>query len=687
MSITFRVGKYIDPSGFGLAVVDIPDIDPEKNISLLDTSHIWEENVASAEQTIIKSEVDNGGHMPRMTITDFLVTNFVTTSTNDISEAPLWYRHRCRFYHYTYGETPGRQVYITDRDGQILKDLNYIVRVERISENVYITEVLTDFENNDYAIYKVKYNRCSRDGSSIYPGWEETLNAMPIFTEGAPFTHKFEYSIWGPDEGSLWAAVVPPVPTISQLVNSVGVSFEHSPTVVDTDVTNNVSQYASKVVVKYTLKASGPSLFTIQRNYTRDGSPSSDYLQSDISDTWAAAPHNFSIGTKITGLCGITLWVHGDNYLNTGDEAYFTAKKSYYYLMPKAYSSIYLKKPEHVTSSDDWYIRVKHGRFRRRMDSTGNVVPSGYPGSILWEYTVPEYNYQMWNLDWGPPYKESLNERVELLDRQTIQLQRTPLFIDPSSVLYDPNYPGFPPTGYLRVYVNGALISPAGVIDWDLNNGTAKLNQSLTHRDDITASYSYKEEFFDYTGFFGSGNIYPDNPPFPWFDLDLNPTPSHNYGMYASGVVAHIFLKPYMKSEYLVGSTYGPPVVVCSESLYHNTTGVPSGVLDFKLGTLSLGPHCKINDIKVTDVRVRGGGLSKLGISNLEEVKVVQPESEFFWDVGYFDGQAVPSNGTLVVRVPKRVLKSNGGRFEEDEVRQKVLKHLALGEYPIIEYV
>jgi len=113
---------------------------------------------------------------------------------------------------------------------------------------------------------------------------------------------------------------------------------------------------------------------------------------------------------------------------------------------------------------------------------------------------------------------------------------------------------------------------------------------------------------------------------------------------------------------------------------------IPS-VHDFLLGSVSTGPNCRITDLAVTDVRTRGGGLSKLGISKLEDVKTVQPETEFFWDVGYFDGQAVPANGVLVVKIPKTVLISNGGSFNEDEVKQKVMKHMALGQYPILEFV
>ena len=686
MSISFRVGKYIDPSGFGMAVVDIPEIDPEKNISLVDYSHTWEENVASSDRSVLQSTVDNGGHMPGMTITEFLVTNVAMSEGNDVSVAPLYYRHKCRFYHFTYGETPERQVYITDSEGNTIKKINYLVKVERILKNVYLVDVLTDFHNNESVVYKVKYNRCNSSGGEIFPGWEETLNAEPLFKFGSPFSYNDEYSIWGPDEYGLYSAIVPPVPTLSGVVNAIGISFENAPTIVQPSVTNNVSQYADGVIVKYTLKATSPSTFSIRRNFTRMGVASTDYLQSATTDTWSASEYNFSLDTHILGLYGIDLWVHGDNYLITGDEAYFTAKKSFYYLMPTAYSAIYATKPKHVIQTDDWYVRVKNGAFRRRMNTDGESVPSGYAGSTLFEYRVPEYDYQMWDTVSGPPYKLSSGERVELLDKQTIQLQRTPMFIDQDEIITNIDASGFPPSGYLQIYVNDSPVPATGILDWDIYNGTVRLAQLLTHRDDIIATYIYKEEYVDYKGFVGSGGLYPVDPPYPYLQLDLNPTPVHNYDMYASGTVASIFLKPYAVIDDGPGG-YGQPTVICNESLYHTKSGVPSGVYDFKIASVSLGPHCKMLDLSITDVRTRGGGLSRLGIESLERVKGVQPESEFFWDVGYFDGQAVPANGVIVVKIPKSVLIQNGGQFGEDEVRQKVQKHAALGSYPIIQYI
>jgi hypothetical protein len=111
------------------------------------------------------------------------------------------------------------------------------------------------------------------------------------------------------------------------------------------------------------------------------------------------------------------------------------------------------------------------------------------------------------------------------------------------------------------------------------------------------------------------------------------------------------------------------------------------GQVDFNLGSITLGPNCKISDIEVIDARSRGGGLSNRGIAELEQVKFTQPESQFFWDTGYFDGQAVPADGVLVVKVPKTLLKSNGGSFGAEDIRNRCYRHVAMGTFLILEYV
>lgn len=677
MSIRFRLGKYVSPSGFGLAFLNIPSLDPENNISLVDKSYYWMENVATAHTSVIETSVDQDGVMPNISASDFVVTNVTTISTNDKEEVPLYYKHICRFHHYSYGENPIKQVYIVDQDENILKGINYLIKATRIDQNVYQIDILTDFKNNEYVKYKAKYNRCLSDGTEIYPSWVETLNVENLFKEGYPFSDAYEYTLAGPDSGGLYSVIVPPVPVISEITNSVGVSFENAPTFIKYNPVNAAAYDAGDVT--YTLAATGGDTYTIQRDIDRvTGATSNEYLQSVSSDSWGAGAVNFETGMDITGIPGIEVLVYSDSVLKTGDSASFSASKSYYYLKPETYSTVYLAKPIYATVLDDWYLRIKNGRFVRRMDSEGNVVASGV--GIEYEYAIPEYGDQTFDTALDQPYRELFEERVLILDEHNIQVKHTPIYIPGSDVLNNIDSSGFPPAGYMTVNIDGDDIPQDSIIDWDIYNGVVRLDEDLTSRDDILVTYHYEENFYEYRGFEASGEVYPDTAPFPYLELDLNPTPHHNYGMYGSGHIAHVFIKPYRNVD-------DSEIINAETTVYHNFTGTPSGVLDFELGTVGVGPACTEDNIEIIDIRTRGGGLNQRGIDEIEDVKDVQPEAEFFWDTGYFDGKAFPSNGVLVVNVPKTILSSNDGSFTEDEVRQKIMKHCAFGEYLIINYV
>ena len=673
---SFRLGNNVDPSGFPIAFLNIPQINPESNISLVDTSYMWEENVSSSDTNLVQSYVGTNGLTASVGSAGFLVTNVATNLSNDIQTSPLYYKHLCRFYHYSYGYNPMKQVYITDQYENILKGINYIVQAQRIAQYIYQITVITDFLNGPSVIYKVKYNRCNVDGSNIYPSWTETLSTKTLFSVGSPASNMYEYLAIGPNVNGLYQALVPPVPTISELKNSIGVSFENAPTIIYNSVSTPANEeYTAGVTVTYTIKASTSSTFCIQRNFTRTGAPSTAYLTSATADSWGSLT-NFSTGTKITGIMGVTLYVHPDNVLIPNDSAYFTASRSYYYVKATSFESIYLAKPTNVTPDDDWYIKVNSGKFTRRMDSSGNVVPSGNHAGTTWQFSIPEYQSSVWDSKYNLPYKDSVSEKAVFLDKNTIQLAHTPLYIEPTGVLGNSLNPGFPPSGMISVVVNKYTLPETSLLDWDINNGTVKVAQILSNQDDIRASYIYEENFYIYEGFVGSGGLYPTTDPLPFFELNLNPSIGIGHDIYASGSIASVYLKPYSSG-----------VIVNQDTLYHNFTGIAASGTHLLLGQISLGPNCKLSDIQIIDARNRGGGLNSDGIKNLSSVTSVQPESQFFWDVGYFDGQAVPADGTIVVRIPKTVLVSNGGAFNQDEVRQKVFKHTALGCYAIIEYI
>jgi len=96
-------------------------------------------------------------------------------------------------------------------------------------------------------------------------------------------------------------------------------------------------------------------------------------------------------------------------------------------------------------------------------------------------------------------------------------------------------------------------------------------------------------------------------------------------------------------------------------------------------GVRSLVP----SDILLSDIRTRGGGVS---LEQKEEALRAQDEFQWFWDIGYWDGQAYPGMSAILFNLPREILKEVGGVFSRQQVRDIVHRHMAEGSYPIIRY-
>lgn len=88
-------------------------------------------------------------------------------------------------------------------------------------------------------------------------------------------------------------------------------------------------------------------------------------------------------------------------------------------------------------------------------------------------------------------------------------------------------------------------------------------------------------------------------------------------------------------------------------------------------------------DIEKFDVRIRGGGIKE---KYIETALSLQDEIQWYWDVGYWDGQSYPGMGGIIVEIPRKVLRETGGAFTRAQVTDIVRRHMAEGCHPIVRY-
>lgn len=118
------------------------------------------------------------------------------------------------------------------------------------------------------------------------------------------------------------------------------------------------------------------------------------------------------------------------------------------------------------------------------------------------------------------------------------------------------------------------------------------------------------------------------------------------------------------------------------------------------LGIYHIAPSLDADDVETIDSRSRGGGLlDEVDPRNLEE-------SSMNWDVGNFDGEPFQSAGAIVVQMPSGFVPGTGvpsgiltgfpdpsgwmnanNILTEEQIRGMIDKYLALGIYPIVDYL
>ena len=190
--------------------------------------------------------------------------------------------------------------------------------------------------------------------------------------------------------------------------------------------------------------------------------------------------------------------------------------------------------------------------------------------------------------------------------------------------------------------------------------------------------------------------------------LDLNPNMYHTYSdlTYTPSEikpsknlfnkVIYFFLKPTVLYEVKCDndslifnleddSEMGDILEENQECLYHKIDDAqPNSDMDIQIGSVYIRQNTSLHSTVIVDSRTRGGGVLESMRDSLRHE--LEPESDYYLDIGYYDGEPYQENGVIIVRLDNSLLKDFGGRFTQGDIEAKVKRWLGLGVYPIIEY-
>jgi len=346
----------------------------------------------------------------------------------------------------------------------------------------------------------------------------------------------------------------------------------------------------------------------------------------------------------------------------------------------KESKGIYARMPDIDNIFKNWYLEVHNGRFNTEVVS-GDEIYS-------YNYYLPEYERQLSVTDGNNSIR--VNQEIpEIIDRNQLKLAHKPLEVISERVDGKRNIKN------ITVKQDEQEIK---IEDFNAEGGILFLKDNIDHTKDVRVSYSYTNEWYTYKGYY-------DEKRDKFVSLDLNPFDGHKYtkklgnNTYVEedtrdlfNKVIYLYLRPADTTKKRPGRPY--EIVLGSKNDYtiFHTIGHKLSESDSmysenvkELARIYLKPNSTQEDISVIDGRKRGGGLKET--INQEVINQINPESNYYWDIGYLDGKAYPGNSVIIVKLPKEILKDYGGKFETQEVEEIIDEHIAYGSYFIIEYI
>ena len=370
----------------------------------------------------------------------------------------------------------------------------------------------------------------------------------------------------------------------------------------------------------------------------------------------------------------ITTKTSGDLYLevfSTKEGSMYT--KKYYLKSNNDFSKIYASIDPDLTRNDNWYLDIKNGTFTIKKDK------------FALQYGIPEFNNQEFSEIYSSPYKTI--EEISPIINSSIKLSNAPLYVDETTEKTIDNHVIKSPANIEVTTEDGKKLT---VVDWDITTGVLTIYED--HKDAVTVKYTYKEEWYQYNGYYDEngnfihldlnpafGHFYTDNNPYTTGDLVVKPT----IDLYNKPI--YIYIRPQLKvpTNEKVNGFYNDRTLfhTIGEQLKPSHPFIKKDIENgfYKFDDIKLvciiyiKPHLDIEELTLEDTRTRGGGIR-------EEYEA---EEKVLWDIANWDGEPYPINGVVVIELPRSVLNT----FTKKEVLEKINKHIGFGVFPVIRYV
>lgn len=367
---------------------------------------------------------------------------------------------------------------------------------------------------------------------------------------------------------------------------------------------------------------------------------------------------------------------------------------------------IQVVKPVPSDVNDEWFVRITNGRFFTNINAA------------LQKFRIAEFLSQIFNPE--PPIKFIDSENAAIVNTSLIKLNQEDIFEDtPLSLFVNIQVNDATGSGVVAFTTDSSL---AGTVAdngktyeiWD--NTTKRGIRSIDHRSGILdiegitlkstytieASYYYEATRYEYT-------IINFNP------VNNSDAATHRYTLFVEPEdigetkTQTLFFLKSDKSGRVVESNWtvanggdfdnSTQLLTGGDALYLDIpTPAPSYVVtpfqrfaqDYSvegtgtfliLADVTTSESASPEQLTKIDVRSRGGGIPE---ASFETTRTLQPEIEWYWDEGYWDGIPYPGNASYLLEVPVKLLNEVSGVWTPQQIRNIADRHTAAGVYPVI---